>query len=105
MSYYLLDVYVPESHLEAVRNAVFEAGAGRIGNYDQCCWQTLGEGHFRPLAGANPHIGKINVPETVREWKIELICAEEFLENVIAAVHAAHPYETPSFQYWEVKTK
>ena len=55
---YTLCFYVPESALEQVKAAVFAAGAGRIGNYDQCCWQVAGQGQFRPLAGSNPAIGR-----------------------------------------------
>ncbi|RZA08253.1 MAG: NGG1p interacting factor NIF3, partial [Proteobacteria bacterium] len=54
-----LVVYVPESHRDEVKKAMFAAGAGKLGNYDQCCWQTLGEGQFRPTEGANPAIGAV----------------------------------------------
>ncbi|MDF2529934.1 MAG: NGG1p interacting factor, partial [Gammaproteobacteria bacterium] len=50
--------YVPESHLESVKNAVFEAGAGRFPNYEHCCWQVLGQGHFKPKKGSKPYIGQ-----------------------------------------------
>ena len=51
---YKIELYVPESHLTAVKTAMFEAGAGRVGNYDLCAWQTRGEGQFRPLDGSRP---------------------------------------------------
>ena len=57
---YQLFFYVSETYLEQVKNAVFEAGAGRVGNYLHCAWQTKGEGQFCPLSGSNPYIGKIN---------------------------------------------
>ena len=94
---YSITVYVPESHLNAVKNALFSAGAGRIGNYDSCAWQSLGMGQFRPLAGANPSLGSIGKIEQVPEYKIELVCAEEFLKPSIDAMKKAHPYETPAF--------
>ena len=62
---YKICVYVPEKHVETVKRALFDAGAGRIGNYDSCCWQTDGIGQFRPLAGSNPAIGSQNVVEQV----------------------------------------
>ncbi len=55
---YLLLFYVPETHIELVKNAIFEAGAGKVGLYSHCSWQTQGVGQFMPLAGSNPHLGK-----------------------------------------------
>ncbi|VAW69960.1 Bsu YqfO NIF3/CutA domain, partial [hydrothermal vent metagenome] len=64
---YKICVYVPEKSVETVKQALFDAGAGRIGNYDSCCWQTEGTGQFRPLAGSNPAIGSQGKVEFVRE--------------------------------------
>ncbi len=94
---YSLAVYIPESHLEEVKSALFAAGAGRIGNYDSCAWQVRGEGQFRALEGANPNIGKIGAVEHVAEVKVELVCSDAVVKNVIAALKKAHPYETPAF--------
>lgn len=96
-----LEVYVPETHLEQVKSALFEAGAGRIGDYDSCCWQTCGTGQFRALEGSNPFIGSQGQVEKVQEWKLELVCAPARIEAVIAALKKAHPYETPAYQYWK----
>lgn len=92
-----LVVYVPESHLEKVKGALFAAGAGRLGNYDHCCWQTEGTGQFRPLAGSNPHLGEAGQLERVKEWKVEMVCPPERIEAAVAALRQAHPYETPAF--------
>lgn len=89
--------YVPEDHLEIVKAALFEAGAGRLGNYDQCCWQTKGTGQFRPLPGSDPHLGKQGTVERVDEWKVEMVCEESRIEAVIAALKRAHPYETAAY--------
>ncbi len=94
---YKICCYVPESHLEAVKEALFLAGAGRIGNYDKCSWQCLGEGQFRPLAGSQPTIGQQHVVEVVAEYKVELVCADAHIKDAIAALKAAHPYEEPAF--------
>lgn len=94
---YLLCFYVPESHLEVVKEAVFATGAGRIGDYDSCCWQTRGQGQFRPLAGSNPFLGRQGVVEQVEEWKVELVCADELLEAAVSALLDAHPYEEPAW--------
>ena len=105
MKYRRIDVYVPETHAEAVKNAMFAAGAGTIGNYDCCCWQTVGRGQFRPLPGSDPYLGNTGTVEHVTEWKIEMICPEEKITAVIRALKQAHPYETPAFQHWSVETE
>ena len=94
---YKLGIYVPDSHLEVVKAALFAAGAGRIGNYDSCCWQVLGRGQFRPLAGSNPHLGQQGMVEQVSEWRVEMVVADALLKTVIAALRASHPYEEPAF--------
>jgi hypothetical protein len=94
---YQVGFYVPESHLEQVKAAIFDAGAGHIGNYDRCCWQTLGQGQFRPLQGSDPAIGKECVLETVQEYRVLTVCEETVLRDVLAALRKAHPYEEPAF--------
>jgi len=94
---YKICVYIPETHLQPVKNALFAAGAGRIGNYDSCCWQVLGEGQFRALEGSAPYIGQKNKVETVKEYKVELVCEDTLIKQAIAAMKQAHPYETPAY--------
>ncbi len=101
--FYILVFYVPETEAEKVKNAVFAAGAGRLGNYDSCCWQTTGTGQFRPLAGSQPFVGSQNKIEKVTETRVELMCRETVMEGVLAALQQAHPYETPAFAFWPVK--
>jgi structural toxin protein (hemagglutinin/hemolysin) RtxA len=101
---YQLYFYVPESHLEAVKNAIFKAGAGQIGNYSHCAWQARGEGQFLPLPGSNPHLGTALELTKVVEYKVETACDEACLSTVIAALKAAHPYETPAFGVTKVGT-
>jgi len=64
---YSLFFYVPETHLETVKAAVFAAGAGTIGDYKHCCWQVLGQGQFQPMAGSQPFIGQQNQLANVAE--------------------------------------
>ena len=97
-------VYVPEKYVEKVKQALFEAGAGRIGNYDSCCWQTAGTGQFRPLTNSNPAIGTVNQLERVNEIKIELVCADDLVNAAISAMRLAHPYEEPAFDVWQLAT-
>ena len=94
---YKLGFYVPPSHLEVVKAALFAAGAGRIGNYDSCAWQTLGQGQYRPLNGSQPYQGQTGVVEAVEEYRVELVCADELIKKVVQALRTAHPYEEPAF--------
>lgn len=100
---YKLCFYVPESHLESVKAAVFAAGAGRIGAYDSCCWQVKGQGQFRPLAGSKPFIGQQDSVESVDEYRVELVCADAHIHAVVAALKLSHPYEEPAYDVLRVE--
>ena len=99
---YKLAFFVPESHLQTVKNALFAAGAGRIGDYEHCCWQTLGLGQFRPLSGSQPYIGQNGQLEQVQEWKVELVVADGLIQSAVKALLQAHPYETPAYEVWRL---
>lgn len=99
---YKLTVFIPEHALEEVKSALFIAGAGNIGHYQQCCWQVKGTGQFMPLLGSNPHIGSQNNLETVEEWRVEMVVNKKRIREVIAALKQAHPYETPAYDVIEV---
>lgn len=92
-----LIVYIPLTHVEDVKSALFKAGAGRYKNYDCCSWQVEGTGQFRPLEGSDPYIGERNQVESVPEARVEMICEEANLSAVIDALRASHPYEEPAF--------
>ncbi len=94
---YILCFFVPETHLEMVKQAIFMTGAGCIGHYSHCAWQVLGEGQFMPLAGHNAFIGKTNHLEKVLEYKVEIACTAEQLKEAVLALKQAHPYETPAY--------
>lgn len=94
---YQLSFYVPESHLESVKAAVFAVGGGRIGRYDNCAWQIKGQGQFRPLAGANPHLGSVGATEYVDEFRVELVVSDALVGDAVAAMKSAHPYEEPAY--------
>lgn len=97
MSYTLI-FYVPESHLEAVKEAVFAAGAGRQGEYQRCCWQVLGQGQFEPSDSAQPFIGSAGKLEQIPEWRVEMfVSGAADTSQIIEALKAAHPYEEPAF--------
>lgn len=94
---YLIYVYIPLKSKEKVKEAMFLAGAGRIGNYEHCCFEYEGKGQFRPLKGSNPHIGEQEKLEIVEEVKVEFICPFELVSEVVLAMKSAHPYEEPAF--------
>lgn len=94
---YKIVFFVPETHKETVKQALFDAGAGRIGNYDSCAWETLGTGQFRAMQGANPFLGKIDQIEKVDEYRVELVCEDALIKDAMRAMKAAHPYEEPAY--------
>lgn len=97
-----LSFYVPSSHVEHVKDAVFAAGGGNSGRYDRGCWQTLGIGQFRPLAGSHPTIGEVGELSQVGEFKVELLCQASRMPAIIAALRQAHPYEEPAYDCYRV---
>ena len=88
-SMYKLCFYVPDSHLEAVKKAVFAIGAGRIGAYDSCCWQVLGQGQYRPLEGSQPF--RANRAGATRAGvEVEMVVADELIHDSVKAMKKAH---------------
>jgi len=94
---YKLCFYVPISHVESVKEAVFAAGAGKIGDYEACAWQVLGIGQFRAQVGANPFIGQVGEVERVEEYRVEMVAEAHCIVDVVRALKDAHPYETPAY--------
>lgn len=104
MNYYKLETYVPEEFAERVKDALAAAGAGKLGAYEHCFWQTGGIGEFRPLACARPFIGTPGGGvEKVREIKLETICSSADRRRVVAALKAAHPYECCAYYLFPVE--
>ena len=100
---YKICFFVPVDYTEKVKEALFKAGAGKIGNYDYCSWQCLGTGQFRALSNSQPFIGKQNTLETVEEFKVELVCSEENIKAAIIALKTAHPYEEPAYEIYKLE--
>ena len=80
---YKICFFIPESHLERVKDALFTCGAGKIGDYDYCAWQVLGTGQFRPLADSQPFIGEHHQVTKVSEYKVEMVCDEQLIKDAI----------------------
>lgn len=88
-----LTVFVPRTHVESVRTALFEAGAGAIGDYDECSFNSIGYGTFRAGQDANPTLGEIGQQERVEETKIEVVFPSFKERSILVAMYSAHPYE------------
>ena len=100
---YKMCYFVPESHLEVTKAALFESGAGRIGDYDSCAWQCKGQGQFRPLDGSNPYLGQAGEVEKVDEYRVELVCRDELIRAVVQALKESHPYEEPAYEVFRME--
>ncbi|WP_148862386.1 Nif3-like dinuclear metal center hexameric protein [Marinobacter fonticola] len=100
---YKLCYFVPETHLEQTKQAIFATGVGRIGDYDSCAWQTRGQGQFRPLDGSQPYLGQQGVVEKVDEYKVELVCEDGLVRDAVRALKQAHPYEEPAFEVFRLE--
>jgi hypothetical protein len=91
--YVTIVIAVPESHADVVREAMGQAGAGKIGNYSYCSYSVKGIGRFMPNKGSKPFLGKEDVLEEVVEERIEMVCNRTVLEHVLEEAKKAHPYE------------
>lgn len=100
MKKYKIIVYVPVSYGDALREAMGEAGAGRLGNYSSCFFTIKGMGCFKPEPGAHPAIGEVGRLETVEEERIETLCVEDRLQEVLKVVRTVHPYEEPAIDVY-----
>lgn len=99
-----LVAYVPLSHRDAVLATLFDAGAGRMGDYDSCAYWSDGIGQFRPGPGADPFIGETGVLEHVEESRIEVVLPHDRIRDVVSALLGAHPYEEPAFDLVRTET-
>jgi hypothetical protein len=97
-----LVVFVPEGALDSVRDALFAAGAGHIGDYERCSWYTAGTGTFRGGETTDPTIGEAGREERVPEVRLETVFPAELQREVVAALRGAHPYEEPAYDVYEL---
>ena len=91
---------MPREALEATRDAVFAAGAGRIGDYERCSWYAAGTGTYLGGAGTNPTLGEAGREERVAELRVETVVPDDRLAHVVAALKEAHPYEEPTYDVY-----
>jgi hypothetical protein len=95
-----LVVFVPREALDEIRDALFAAGAGRIGDYSRCSWYAAGTGTFLAGDGTSPTVGERGREERVAELRLETVFPEERQTEVVAALRRAHPYEEPAFDIY-----
>ncbi len=101
---YSLTYYVPQNAHQHLKQALFSSGAGKIGKYDECCWEVLGNGQFRAQSGSQPTLGKIGELEQVREYKVEMVCEDAVIHQVVKTLLEEHPYEQPAYFITQVMT-
>jgi len=97
--------YIPQNHVASVSEAMFNAGAGRIGDYDECGFQASGTGTFRPNDAAKPFIGATDERSEVREVKFESVCSNHVLGKVVNAMLKAHPYEEVAYEVFAMQNE
>lgn len=102
MSRVKIIVHVPPEAAEAVRNALGDAGAGKVGNYKNCSFSYVGVGRFTPTEGANPTIGTIDSPQQVTEESIEVVCDRADAKRILAALKTVLPYEEPAIEIYQL---
>ena len=103
---YKLIFFVPHSHLDTVKDAVFATGAGTFpgGKYVKCCFQMPGQGQFMPAGGANPAIGAVGTLEYVEEMKVEVMClGRSIMLHAVEALVKAHPYEEVAYEVYKME--
>lgn len=100
---YKIVVYVPEDHADKLREAIGNAGAGKIGNYSHCTFTLKGTGRFKPEEGANPTTGEVGKLEEVSEDRIETVCSDDKLQDVLKVIKEVHPYEEPATDVYPIE--
>jgi len=99
---YKIGFYVPLKDAERVKMALFSKGAGKYENYDQCSFEYIGKGQFRPLNGSQPTLGKVGTLEFVDELRVEMICQDDYIKDVIKTLKETHPYEVVAYDVVEL---
>jgi hypothetical protein len=102
---YQIVFFVPETHLEQVKDALFNKGAGKYHNYDRCSWEVLGQGQFRPLQGSNPFLGTMGKLEKTREYRVEMVCQDDVVVDIIHELLRVHPYEEPAYSVVKMEVR
>lgn len=100
---YYIVFYVPESHLEEVKEALFAKGAGQFNRYRRCSWQTSGVGQFEPMEGSSPMTGEQGKLEQVDEYRVEIMCKDDILRDVLDELVEVHPYDEVAYYTFKIE--
>ncbi len=100
---YKLNYYVPSKNKEETKQALFNIGVGKFDNYENCSWETLGDGQFRPVGDASLHIGQLNTLEVLPEYKVEIICHDHLIKQAVQTLKEAHPYEEVAYEIFKME--
>ena len=100
---YKLNYYVPLDAKEKTKQALFDIGVGKFDNYENCSFETLGQGQFKPVANANPAIGKLDTLEVLQEYKVELICGDALIKEAVKILKKVHPYEVVAYEVFQIE--
>jgi hypothetical protein len=100
---YKLNFFVPVEAKESVKKALFAIGVGKYENYEECCFETLGIGQFKPTADAKPFIGEANKLEKVNEYKVEMLCKDELIHEALEVLKDVHPYEEVAYEVFRIE--
>lgn len=100
---YKLNYFVPEDSKEKTKEALFKIGVGKYENYECCCFETPGTGQFKPVDSANPHIGELGKVEKVKEYKVEMVCPDELIQEAVSVLKEAHPYEEVAYEVFRME--
>jgi hypothetical protein len=98
-----LNYYVPLEAKEKTKQALFDMGVGMFKNYENCSWETLGYGQFKPVANANPTIGELDKLEVLQEYKIEMICSDALIQQAVKTLKEVHPYEEVAYEVFKME--
>jgi hypothetical protein len=90
-----LEIFIPEDHIDPLREALHEVGVGRLGEYDHCLSVTQVSGYWRPLPGSDPHEGEVGAVSHATEGKVEVVCPFALVADALKAIRTVHPYEEP----------
>lgn len=96
--------FVPPSHLDLMKETLFQVGAGQSNGYRHCSWQTLGTMNFIPEGGSNPTEGEKGQSTTETLYRVEMVCKEQYIKQAVEALHRVHPYEVPPFELYKLET-
>lgn len=100
-----LVVFVPQTHYQGLVEALWAAGAGKIGNYDLCSFRSSGKGSFRPSLNSNPNLGQRNEYSEVDEFRLEVLVEKHLLSAVLQAMYEAHPYEEVAHEIYAIENR